>query len=164
MRESVSTFLNGSSAGHDLDRKDVECDKLNDCEILFAMDNANHLGTGARLLAKLRAIGSAIYRSHAYAVLFEEFQTALNISKKIELDVRTRFDSTLPIFESVLLNKAVLLGMQERGRMPDKTWPTRLHLLPGYFHVFSPVVKILEPLREVTEYLSSSKAWVGDLL
>ena len=56
MRESVSTFLNGSSAGHDLDRKDVECDKLNDCEILSAMDNASYFETGARLVAKLRAI------------------------------------------------------------------------------------------------------------
>ncbi len=106
------------------------------------MDDASHLGTGARLLATLRAIGSANNRSYAYAVLIKGFQTSMNIIKKIELDIRTRFDSTLLMFECVLLNKAVLLRMQERCRISEKTWPTRFHLLSDDLHVISQVVKI----------------------
>ena len=49
MRESVSTLLNGSFAGPNLDSEDVEWNELNDCEILSAVDDASHLGTGARL-------------------------------------------------------------------------------------------------------------------
>ncbi len=48
-------------------------------------------------------------------------------------DVRTRFDSTLEMLESVLVNREVLERMQELGRRREENWPKHLYLYPDDF-------------------------------
>lgn len=82
----------------------------------------------------------------------------------IRADVRTRFDSTLLMFESILKNRPALFSMQERGRRDDLFWPSALHLPPDYFRLIEHVTTLLRPVIEVTKALSLESAWNGDVL
>ena len=52
-------------------------------------------------------------RSHAGANLFERYKNSLGVSGTVVLDVCTRFDSTVDMFESIFKNQSVLERMQE---------------------------------------------------
>ena len=81
-----------------------------------------------RLISTCRAIRKIIKRKHSYALLFDECQKELGVSRGICNDVKTRFDSTLEMFDSIICNREVLKRLQERGRRHREIWPLEIHL------------------------------------
>lgn len=82
-------------------------DHLND------LREAKRRGTYARLTSTCRAIRTAIEREHAYPSIFERHQNGIGIKCTIKADIRTRFDSTVQIFDSIARYKTVLQRTKE---------------------------------------------------
>ena len=66
------------------------------------------------------------------------------------MDVRTSFDSTVLIFESVELNKAILRKIQDSGCMDFTCWPLAFHILPHTGVLMQNSLTFVRPIREAT--------------
>lgn len=162
MKEAVTSFLSGEDAYGAQD--DIDWDEL-DYEGLI--HQANLLATSSafeRLTHTARAIRATLRRSNVRMERFTILQTSLGIFKTIASDVPTRFDSTINMFESILVNKPVLLRLQELGRRDADSWPLALHLTADDFELIKHVVSILDPVRAATRDLSSARATVADVV
>ena len=73
-------------------------------------------------------IKASLKRVDAHSLKFGEFQRGLHIVRGISLDVRTRFDSTSCMLDSVLHNERILKQMQECRTNDGFLWPVELHL------------------------------------
>lgn len=163
MREAVTEHLTGTITS-EIRREDEDIEYCDEEDAEEYVQLASNIGTFERITATCRTIRTAINRSHKYARLFEDVQTSCNVTKKIASDVRTRFDSKLIMFLSVLKNRSVLMPMQEKGRRDNSTWPVKFHLSVDDFELVQNVVTVLEPIRNVTSALSYETAWAGDAL
>eukprot|EP00171_Calliarthron_tuberculosum_P023086 IDg23086t1 len=163
MKESVAIYLAGSSSS-DEGGCDDDWEELSEDEVISRVRTAVNENAFSRITTTCRAIRASVKRSHAYANLFRDCQKACDINVTIATDVCTRFDSTLAMLASVHINQNVLQRMQERGRRDVKLWPVSLHLSADDFTLIGNVVKVLEPIQNVTKQLSLSTAWIGDVL
>ena len=66
-----------------------------------------------RLTANCRAIRTAIKRKHCSSELSAKLQRETGVPRKICMDLKTRLDSSLYAFESVLVNRSDLQRIQE---------------------------------------------------
>lgn len=166
MREAVECFLNGSctrSLGNS-SLAEADWDDLGEEEILENARSAAASSAFDRLTTTCRAVRAAIKHSHARNDAFRRTQVSLGITTTIKNDVKTRFDSTVEMFDSVLRNRAVLQRMQEEGRRDPKSWPAILHFSAEDFETIQSIVGILEPVRFATKELSRSNSRVGDVI
>ena len=81
-----------------------------------------------------------------------------NVNRVIELDVVTRFDSTVSMLESVLKIRSALEKMQDGESGASYDWPSALHISPDDFILIEHVTSVFFPVREATLALSHSKA------
>ena len=163
MRESVSIYLN---TPNDIPSTDniIEWDEISTEQVMSVVNNSETRSKMHRLITICRAIHNSLKRSHAYNELFEKSQAKFGVSRRVSMDVKTRFDSTVLMFESILNNQHVLNFMQGEGAKNDKTWPPCFHLSPDDWVHLENIVSILKPVREATLLLSSTAAHVGDVL
>lgn len=72
----------------------------------------NRMNEFERITRTIRAIRSSLKHSNGRMQEFERHETSHFLNVIISSDVKTRFDATLEMFQSVLRNKPVLLRMQ----------------------------------------------------
>lgn len=162
MKEAVTHFLTAEEIGDNSDN--VDWGALDDDAMIEHIDLLSSSNAYERLTCTLRAVRAALRRSHNRMQAFTSIQDALAVHKMIVSDVRTRFDSTLDMFESVLLNKPVLVRLQERGRREPALWPPALHLSADDFELMHHVVQVLEPIRDATKQLSAASSTLSDVI
>eukprot|EP00171_Calliarthron_tuberculosum_P023067 IDg23067t1 len=101
MREAVTSFLTGgtiSDSGDD-DATESDIDDLDEESLIRTVELLSVSNAFKRLTTTVRAIRTALRRSHARLDLFETTQTSIGVHRTICGDVITRFDSTVDMFE-----------------------------------------------------------------
>lgn len=166
MREAVEEYLNGScsSVEYNADLAEIDWEDVDEEEIVENARAAAASSAFDRLTVTSRAVRAAIKHSHSRFQAFQRIQNSMGVHTTIKNDVKTRFDSTVEMFESVLRNREVLLRMQEEGRRNRKSWPTVLHFTSEDFDTIQSVVSVLEPVRFATKELSKKNSRVGDVV
>lgn len=93
--------------------------------------------------------------------IFTDMQGLFGVTVIISNDVKTRFDSTLEMFESIWRNREVLTKMQDEGLRKPECWPSILHLTPDDFDNIHSITKISEPVRFPTKTLPQNGSRLG---
>ncbi len=103
MKEAVTSYLKGHiHLSQVLD--ELESDEMEEQKTLTHAQNASKSSVFEILLATCRTIRVSLKQCHAFAELFFEFQLESSVLRSISMDVETRLDLTVLMFESVLLN------------------------------------------------------------
>ncbi len=164
MKDAVTTFSSapdttivGDEEDLDLDWEDCDASDETFCRILT-------MNPYQRLTATCRAIHSDLRRSQVRMEIFRNYQQSLGVQEMILNDIRTRFDSTVEMFHSILKNKCVLFRIQERGMRERGVWPAALTLTSDDFDIIDSIVDVLSPVKHATKVLSSEQASVGDVV
>lgn len=117
-----------------------------------------------RIALTVRAIRSALWRSHVRSDAFLKFQNGLSVHTVIQADVPTRFHSTVDMFSSALANKDILRRFQDQGRRDPDFWPASLHLSTDDFDVIQHVADVFKPGRSATLELSAEISFLCDVI
>ena len=163
MKEAMFLYLNGANNTDQLPTR-CEWNEFDQNDILEQISMAKNASAFDRLTSTCRAICSEIRRSHSYAELFDKYQLQAEVFNKIAMDVKTRFGSTVKIFESVLNNQSVLMRMEEAGRRNNSVWTLSFHSFPDNWILIQNIVSVQRPVQDATYVLSSNSAILGDVL
>ena len=163
MRDAVRYYLDGESHG-DLSDQESLPEMLTDNQLIDNLRKDSNKGSFNRIVTTCPAIRKWTRISHSNASLFQEVQNNLGVSRCIVSDVKTRFDSTFDLLESIIMNQTVLKCLQEKGRGGDSVWTKPIHLSPDDFMLIQTIVSVLKPIRIATKQLSAIYAWIGDVI
>ncbi len=155
--ESVTSYLNGSP-------NIIIYDSDQENDPIEAIKEPSGSQVYSRIVSTCCAIRTVIKRSHGYANLFARYQNELCVSNTIIADVKTRFDSTLGMYESVLCNEDVLRRMQAAGRRDAAIWLRELYLSADDLDLMKSVTSTLEPRRDAAKELSAEAYCIGGVL
>eukprot|EP00171_Calliarthron_tuberculosum_P023574 IDg23574t1 len=143
---------------------ETELDDLDDDGLIKMVELLSESNSYKRLTMTVRAIKKAIRHSHTRMQLFDNLQTSVGVKRTIVVDVPTRFDSTVDMLESVLINKPVLLRLQEKGKREPDVWPFAPHLSADDFELMHHIVEVLKLVRSATKELSSEFTILSDVV
>ena len=165
IRESVTSFLNGDGRNESIESLEfIELEELAEENFIEEVTESSESNASAGFTITACAFRASLNRSHTRMQLFKTTQSSLNINTSIIADVKTQFDSTVSMFECITRNKSVLLKMKELGYRSKNVWPTEFNFSSSEFNLMSSIVKVLQPVRDVTKFLFSKKFCVGDVV
>lgn len=155
LHEAITTYLSAISNVDDNVHYDG-IDDMTENEFISKIGEATEQNAFRRITAICRVIHTSIKRFHAFTRFFNECQSTFSVPSCIIGDVCTRFDSTLAMFSAILLNRYVLLRIQDIGRRNNSLWSIALHLTLDDFVIIRNGVTILEPVFGDIKALSNS--------
>ena len=89
-----------------------------------------------------------------------EISNRANKQGSYKINVKTRFNSTVDMYESVLQNKSALLKLKQYNWRKPGSRPSEIDLNENRFDSIGPIFKLLVPVRGATVNLSKSIASV----
>ena len=109
MRESVTSYFNRDFQNQSNKSPDfIELNELTEEDVIEEVIESSESSDFARLTITARAIRALLNRWHTLMKLFRTTQSSLNINTYIFADIKTRFESTVAIFESITRTKSIL--------------------------------------------------------
>ncbi len=133
-------------------------------EIEIALRNLNASNAFQQKVLNYRGVAAALRRSHSRKEKFIEFQNLFGIHRGIVTDALTRFDSTLDLMNSVVINEQTIMRLQELRARGDNIWPSTLLLTADDFAIIGFIFDVLKPVRSATKELSLECSTMCDII
>ena len=138
IKEAVQMFFDGHHCVQSVapEGDEIEVDDLESEKVIQHSECLSESSLFDRITGVILSIGTILRQSHKYLNLFETCQRKCRVQYGGKSDVKSRFDLTYDMFDSILNNKSLLPMMQNMQLRNRGSWPISVHLAAEDFEKF----------------------------